>query len=134
MIQNLIPQLMPIFGAVLDKSITDKDAKQKALAAIESAIVDNAHSLNLETIKTNQTEAAHRSVWVAGWRPGVGWVLAFSLFWMLVGYPILTVLLAFSGIEFPLPQIPAELLFDLIVLMLGMSAVRSFDKLKGLSK
>lgn len=134
MIQALVPQLIPILANVLDKSIPDKGAKSEALANIESALVSNAHSLNLETIKTNQIEAAHRSIWVAGWRPGIGWVLVIALFWMLVGYPIVSVFLAITETNFSLPKIPEELLLDLVVLMLGMSAVRSFDKLKGLSK
>ena len=87
MIQALIPQLLPILGSVLDKTIQDKDIKLKTMAGLESAIVANAHSLNLETIKTNQAEAQHRSVWVAGWRPALGWSLALGVFWILIGFP-----------------------------------------------
>ena len=134
MIQALIPQLVPILSTVLDKTIPDKDAKLKTLAGIESALVANAHSLNLETIKTNQAEAAHRSVWVAGWRPALGWSLALGVFWILIGLPLASWIVSLTGIHAPLPQLPTEILFELTLAMLGMSAVRSFDKLKGLSK
>ena len=134
MIQALIPQLVPIVGTVLDKVILNKDIKQKAIAGIESALVANAHSINLETIKTNQAEATHRSVWVAGWRPALGWSLALGLFWILIGFPLASWSVSLIGIDAPSPELPIEILFELTLAMLGMSAVRSFDKLKGLSK
>ena len=68
MIQALIPQLLPILGKVLDDVVPDSKAKEQALSKMKSALIDNQHSLGLETIKTNQVEEAHRSVWVAGWR------------------------------------------------------------------
>ena len=134
MLQTLIPQLLPILGAALDKTIQDKDTKLKAMADLESAIVVNAHSLNLETIKANQAEAAHRSIWVAGWRPAIGWSLAAGIFWILIGAPILNWLSFMTGFQAPLPEFPTDILFELTLAMLGMSAVRSFDKVKGLSK
>ena len=134
MLQALIPQLVPIFGAVLTKAIPDKDAREKAIAGIESALVSNAHSLNLETIKINQTEAAHRSIWVAGWRPALGWSLAIGIFWLLIGFPLASWVAMLSGATTPLPELPTDILFELTLAMLGMSAVRSFDKLKGLTK
>jgi hypothetical protein len=134
MLQALIPQLLPILGSVLDKTIQDKDIKAKTMAGLESAIIVNAHSLNLETIKTNQTEAAHRSVWVAGWRPAIGWSLAAGIFWILIGFPLMQWAVSLLGIQAPLPGLPTDILFELTLAMLGMSAVRSFDKVKGLSR
>jgi len=134
MLQALIPQLLPILGSVLDKTIQDKDIKTKTMAGLESAIIANAHSLNLETIKTNQTEAAHLSVWVAGWRPAIGWSLAAGIFWILIGAPILHWVSFMTGFKTPLPEFPTDILFELTLAMLGMSAVRSFDKFKGISK
>lgn len=134
MFQAIVPQLIPILANVLDKSIPDKGARSEALANIETALVSNAHSLNLETIKTNQAEAAHRSVWVAGWRPAIGWSLAIGIFWILVGFPFTVWVGQIVGFEASLPELPTDILFELTLAMLGMSAVRSFDKLKGLSK
>ena len=134
MIQALLPQIIPILGNVLDKAITNKDEKHKLLTGIESALVANAHNINIETIKTNQVEAGHRSIWVAGWRPAIGWSLAVGIFWMLVGQPTAHWLMALSGHHTSIPELPVDILFELTLAMLGMSAVRSFDKLKGLAK
>jgi len=134
MIQALIPQLVPILNTVLDKTIKDKDLKIKTMAGLELAIIANAHTLNLETIKTNQVEASHRSIWVAGWRPALGWSLAFGVFWILIGFPMASWVASLTGFIAPLPELPTEILFELTLAMLGMSAVRSFDKLKGLTQ
>ena len=69
MIAALIPQLLPILSTVVDKTIPDKAQKSIAMLELEKALVDNADKINLETIKTNQIEAGHKSIWVAGWRP-----------------------------------------------------------------
>ena len=134
MFAALIPQLLPILDGVLDKTITDKNAKQEALASIEAALVSNAQTISLETIKTNQIEAAHRSVWVAGWRPAIGWSCAAGIFWMVVGQPFAGWIAALQGNTIELPELPTDILFELTIAMLGMGALRSFDKLKGLSK
>lgn len=134
MIHALIPQLLPILGSVLDKSIPDKDAKTKTLASIEQALVANAANISLQTIKTNQTEAGHRSVWVAGWRPAIGWSLSIGIFWMLVGFPLAVWVAEIFGINAPLPKLPTDILFELTLAMLGMSGIRSFDKFKNLTK
>ena len=73
MIATLIPQLLPILGSAIDKVIPDNVSKEVAKKELEKALVENANSINLETIKTNQIEAAHRNVWVSGWRPAIGW-------------------------------------------------------------
>jgi len=134
MIAALIPQLIPILSNALDKTITDKDAKDKAIAGIEAALVSNAHNISVETIKTNQTEATHRSVWVAGWRPAIGWSLAIGIFWMLVGFPLAVWVSELYGLDAPLPRLPVDILFELTLAMLGMSGIRSFDKLKNLTR
>ena len=134
MIAALIPQLIPILGKVLDKTVPDSAAKATALAEIEKALVSNAHNINLETIKTNQAEASHRSVWVAGWRPAIGWSLALGIFWMLVGFPLVVWLAEVVGINAPLPKLPTDILFELTLAMLGMSGIRSFEKLKNISR
>ena len=61
--------IIGIIGDVLDKVIPDNNAKQKAKADIEKALIDNASKINLAQAETNKIEAGHRSVWVSGWRP-----------------------------------------------------------------
>lgn len=131
---KLISDILPIISTILGGVITDKDQKHKLLKELEHALVREVSKAQVETIKTNQIEARHRSVWVAGWRPAIGWSLAFGIFWMLVGQPIASWAAAVSGTDVPLPELPKEILFELTLAMLGMGAIRSFDKLKNLTK
>ena len=134
MIQNLIPQILPIIATVIGGVVKDKTQKTKLLNELEQALVRGASDIQIETIKTNQIEARHRSVWVAGWRPAIGWSLAFGIFWMLVGYPVGSWFMEVRGLDVPLPRLPQDILFELTLAMLGMGAIRSFDKLKNLTK
>ena len=134
MIQSLLPQILPIISTVIGGAVKDKAQKAKLLSELEHALVRGASQIQIETIKTNQIEARHRSVWVAGWRPAIGWSLALGIFWMLVGYPIGSWFMDVRGLDVPLPRLPQEILFELTLAMLGMGAIRSFDKLNNLTK
>lgn len=135
MIQALLPQLIPIIGGVIDKVVPDNVQKQVAKKELEKALVDNAHLINLETIKTNQVEAAHRSIWVAGWRPAIGWACAAGIAWLFIVHPVALWAMHMLGYpEMMMPTINTEILLELTLAMLGMAGLRTFEKIKGLSK
>lgn len=134
MIQALIPQLLPILGGVVDKVIPDKAQQSIAKLELEKALVDNANSINIETIKTNQAEAQHRSVWVAGWRPAIGWSCSAGIAWLFIGHPVASWAAVMMGATVELPSIPTDILLELTFAMLGMAGLRTFEKLKGVSK
>jgi len=134
MIQALIPQLLPILGGVVDKVIPDKAQQSVAKLELEKALVDNANSINIETIKTNQAEAQHRSVWVAGWRPAIGWSCSAGIAWLFIGHPVASWAAVMMGATVELPSIPTDILLELTFAMLGMAGLRTFEKLKGVSK
>ena len=101
----------------------------------------NAHvQLMLGQIETNKVEAAHKSLFVAGWRPFVGWVGGIALAWQFVLYPML--LWGWSiaeasgkipaGVAHP-PVLETGALFSIITGMLGIGAMRSADKRAGVS-
>lgn len=134
MIQALIPQLIPILGSALDKVVPDNVSKERLQQEMEKALVDNANAINLETIKTNQIEAGHRSILVSGWRPAIGWSCAAGIAWLVVGAPIAQYVMNLAGVAGEVPTIPKDLLLELTFAMLGMAGLRSFEKLKGLTK
>ena len=71
-----------------------------------SLMVRGSSKIQVETIKTNQIEARHRSVWVAGWRPAIGWSLAVGIC-MDAGRANQSLhgLLPVKGIDVPLPEL-----------------------------
>lgn len=79
-------------------------------------------------LSINAKEAEHPSVFVAGWRPFVGWVGGFSLAYAGILEPLMrfiATMLEFTG-EFPV--IDTSMTIQILMGMLGLGAMRSFDK------
>ena len=130
----MINAILPIIGTVLDKLIPDNNAKQKAKQEIEKALIDNAAQINLTQAETNKIEAAHRSVFVSGWRPFLGWCSGFGFAWVFVVSPVAQWVLALQGISLVLPQLQTDVLMELTLAMLGLAGLRTWEKSKGLTK
>ena len=130
----MLQAILPLIGPILDKIIPDKAGAEKAKQEIEKTLIDNASKLNLAQAEINKAEAEHRSVFVAGWRPMIGWSCAIGIFWLFVGHPIVVYLDAMDGIVSPIPTIDHDILLELTFAMLGMAGLRTFEKLKGVTK
>lgn len=86
---------------------------------------------NIAQTEVNKAEATNPSIFVAGWRPAIGWVGALALLYKFILYPLLGWMVAvFPGMQVP-PSPNAEELYPIILAMLGVGALRSFDKAKG---
>ena len=135
MISALIPQIAPILGNVLDRFFPDKEKAAEAQRAIETALLENAAQINLAQIEVNKEEAQHRTIFVAGWRPFIGWVCGVALAWHFVGVPVTLFFIAWSGAEVPeLPVFDMNSLMTVLTGMLGLGGLRTFEKMKGLTK
>lgn len=130
-----IPVIDTLLGLVkgpLDKLVVDKNQKATFEHELEMAIL----KAGLGQMQINKAEAQHPSVFVAGWRPAVGWVCALALAWHFMGFDLLNWLrLAF----FPdMPAPPAlngtETLITVLLSMLGLGGLRTVEKLKGVSR
>lgn len=130
----MLQAILPLIGTVLDRVIPDKNGAEKAKQEIEKTLVENANQLNLAQAEINKVEASHRSVFVAGWRPMIGWSCAIGIFWLFVGHPIVVYFDALDGVVSPIPTIDHDILLELTFAMLGMAGLRSWEKLKGLTK
>lgn len=84
----------------------------------------------------NKMEAQHVSVFVAGWRPFVGWTCGLALGWHFMGHDIVNWLRLVFFPETPPP--PAlngtETLVTVLLSMLGLGGLRTVEKLKGVSR
>jgi len=99
----------------------------------------NAHvQLMLGQLEVNKIEAGHKSLFVAGWRPWIGWVGGMALAYQFVLYPLLMwawVILQAKAIipvdiDMP-PVLDTGALFSIVTAMLGIGAMRSHDKKNG---
>jgi len=89
-------------------------------------------------MEVNAVEAKHSSIFVAGWRPAIGWIGAAAMAYQFILYPILIwiwALLQANGIVAaeltPPPVLDSGALFSIITGMLGLGAMRSHDKKHG---
>jgi hypothetical protein len=135
MIQTLLPSLMPVVGNVLDRFFPNKEEALKAQRELEAALIANAAQLNLGQLQINKEEAKSKNIWVSGWRPFIGWICGVALAWHFVGVPVMTFVIAFAGLDIPeLPTFDMDSLMTVLLGMLGLGGLRSFEKYKGLTK
>lgn len=82
----------------------------------------------------NKIEAGHRTVFVAGWRPFIGWVSGFGLAYNFVLYPLLLWISVnfFPGIV-P-PALESDALMTLVLALLGLGGMRTIEKMNGTAR
>lgn len=119
-------------GNLLDDLFTS-DEEKKAAEIVMAKLAQEPGRLQA-TI--NMIEAQHRSVFVAGWRPFIGWVSGLGLAWAFVGHPVFEWAVAIFAPERGIvpPAIVTDHLLELVIAMLGMGALRTFEKSRGVAK
>lgn len=121
--------------SLLDKFITDKDKRLELAHEIATMAERHAQELSLAQLEVNKQEAAHRSIFVAGWRPFIGWTCGISLAWHFVLSPIAVFTITWVGVELPtLPTFDMDSLMTVLLGMLGLGGLRTYEKSKGLSR
>jgi roadblock/LC7 domain-containing protein len=134
MIPAIVTALVPALGTLVDRLIPDRAAAEKAKAEMEAALIKASNEAALAQVEVNKVEAGHSSVFVAGWRPSIGWVCAAGLAWAFVVAPVASWALVVLGIKAELPAIQFDHLFELVLAMLGIGGLRTFEKLRGVAR
>lgn len=139
---------MPFLDKVIEKIIPDKGARDKAkqdLAMLQAngeleAMRMESQALNAQA-EINKVDAASGNWWQAGWRPAAGWICVFGMGYSYLLQPLLPWFMKITslwlGFKVEVPTLPDIATGDLMVLMmslLGVAGIRSFDKLKGVAK
>ena len=114
---------------VLDKFIPDPAAKAQAEAALRSSL----QQWDAQQNKINEVEAQSSSLFVAGWRPCVGWVCCAALSWTYILQPIAAFTLAQLGYLTALPRLDMGELMPILIGMLGLGGLRTFEKVRGVA-
>jgi hypothetical protein len=120
-----MPKLNVIAGIIdkvadnVDRFTLDKEEKAQLIAEINKA-----------QMEVNKVEAGHTSMFVAGWRPFVGWTCGVALCYHFVLQPFLLFLLHSFGYQVDLPVFDMTTLTTILLGMLGLGGMRSFEKVK----
>lgn len=83
---------------------------------------------------TNQLESTHRSIFVAGWRPFIGWICGVGIGCHFVFFPIILWAAALGGKTLNMPQLEFAELMTLVISLLGLGATRTYEKRHNLTK
>ena len=104
---------------------TDEEKKiaQRTLAEIDAKLKE-------KQIEVNIAEAKHKSLFVAGWRPFIGWISASALAFNFIISPCIEWYIAFAKLDITLPNISLNELYPIILGMLGLGFARSYEKTK----
>ncbi len=122
----MIDKLIQPVGDILDKFVADKDLKIKLSHELEKEII----SLNKAQLEVNKVEAKHNNIFVSGWRPFIGWCCGLSLAYHFILEPIIQYILIVNAIQFETPEFDFSQLSTIVMAMLGMSTLRTYEKTK----
>jgi hypothetical protein len=125
---SIVASLVGPVTGLLDKFIEDKD--QKNALAHEIATMSEKHALELAKgqMEINKVEAASSNLFVSGWRPFIGWTCGLGMFGNFITIPFANFVLALADYDVVIPLVPLETMMPVLMGMLGLGAMRSFEK------
>jgi len=126
--------IAPITG-LLDKFIPDVDLKNKLAHQVATMAETHAQELAKGQLEINKVEAQHKSIFVSGWRPFIGWTCGIALCWHFVLQPVTLFVCTYIGLTIPtLPEFDMGSLMTILGGLLGLGGLRTYEKQKGLTK
>lgn len=128
-----IAPLLELGGSLIKRLIPDPQEQAKAELELLKMTRDGDLKQVMAQLEINAKEAAHPSLFVAGWRPGAGWAGVAGLVYASIGQPLLTWLATAKGWPVP-PAVDADLLLYVLGGMLGLGGLRTIEKSKGVTK
>ena len=113
---------------VIDKIWPNKSEQEKAELQAAMLVVQGQ-------LAVNQAEASNPSVFVAGWRPFIGWVCGAACAWNWIGLPVAKAgLFLFASVKLELSPADLSEMLPVLMGMLGLGALRSYDKKNGTAR
>lgn len=112
-------------GSIIEKIFPNEEERHKAQAILEKIKQNPA----ARQVALNKIESQHRSLFVAGWRPFIGWVCGLGLANTFIINPLLQWFCGITG-----PQMPLDVMMELVIAMLGLGTLRTVEKFGGRAK
>jgi len=137
MLSNLLGgSLVDTVGKIIDSVHTSEEEKGKIkikLQELENEINSKQMEVNLADAKSTATDIS--GILQRSWRPLIGFSAALGIFFEYVLKPFIVFFLGLFQIEVgPLPQMNMEQLMPLVMALLGMASLRTFEKYKNITK
>lgn len=126
-------------GGLLDL-VDELFTSEEERAAARLRLLELHQAGQLGQMEVNSKEAQHKSMFVAGWRPAVGWICVLAMGWNYILYPIFTATVSYialvNGVEVDFSGIPVAdmaTMMPVLMGMLGLGAMRSWEKRAGVA-
>lgn len=134
---NLLSKALgPIMDGIL-RFIPDKGERSRAKEQFEGQLLNAMTTLVQGQLAINQKEAEHGSIFVAGWRPAIGWICGVGIAWNFIVQPLI-MWVAFLVPEGPdlsnAPRLDISELMTLLFGMLGLGGMRTYEKRLGVAR
>jgi hypothetical protein len=130
----LLKLIAPLLDKVFDL-IPNTNERSRAREDFENKLLEAVNQQTLAQLEVNKQEAAHVSIFVAGWRPAVGWVCAFGLAYSFIFRDIIAWIFQIYFPEMtPPPTLELGELISLLLGMLGLGTLRTFEKVKSVNR
>lgn len=133
----MLAALLPLLGPLVDRLvglIPDPQAQANAKAEALQQVMEFASRADAAQLEVNKAEAGTGHLFIAGWRPFVGWVCAMGCAWNWIGLPIGLFIAATLGRTLDLRPADLSEMLPLLLGMLGMGGLRTFEKVQGVSR
>lgn len=132
---GLLDKLIEPVTSIINKVIPDKDQAAKLAHEIATMAENHAQEIALAQIDLNKAEASSDSVFKGGWRPAIGWICGMALFWSFILQPFLVFFLLAFGVDLgPLPELNTADLMPILLGMLGLGGLRTYEKVQKVTK
>jgi len=130
----MLQALIGPISSLLEKAIPDSDLRRKLTHEIATMAEKNAHEQIKAQLDINKTEAQHNSLFVSGWRPAVGWTCCLGMAANFLIIPTTNFALALASSNITIPLIDLETMLPVLLGMLGLGGMRSYEKSKGVAR
>jgi len=125
-------EVADLAGTIVNKIWPDASQAQKDALAFQLAQMQAQSAADVAQTSVNQAEAGNSSVFVAGWRPFIGWVCGGAFAWTFVLGPMVSYAAKLAGITVALPVLDLSELTPVLLGMLGLGAMRTVEKVNGI--
>jgi len=130
----MLELLIGPIASLLDKIIPDAVERDRLAHEIATMAERHAQELAKAQIEVNKEEAKSSSMFVAGWRPAVGWICATGMGFNFIIVPLGGFVCAVAGVDISFPTLDLSEMMPVLMGMLGLGAMRSFEKTKGVAR
>ena len=126
---SILAALIGPVTSIIDKLVTDKDKAAQLAHDIATMAEGFANEQAKAQMEVNKQEAAHKNIFVAGWRPGAAWVCVAGMAFNFIAVPIA----GMAGVAGATPLDMATMM-PVLLGMLGLGSARSLEKIKGVAR